>query len=52
MTDSHWQKTIWKLVTNPTLEVIATIVVVLLATWFLIQTDAGTNGVTVLFGRK
>jgi hypothetical protein len=50
-----WQKTIWKIVTNPAIEVVATLVVVLVATWYLILTDAvqpGVNVPPVLFGRK
>jgi ABC-type nickel/cobalt efflux system permease component RcnA len=34
-----WQKTLWKIVSNPAFEVIAAIVVVLFAAWIVIQTD-------------
>ena len=35
---------LWKIVTNPAFEVIATIVVVLLATWYVIGSEALTLG--------
>lgn len=39
--DVHdWHKQVWKAVTNPAVEVIAAIVVVLLATWVVVQTEA------------
>ena len=34
-----WPKTLWKIVTNPTVEVVAAIVVVLLATWVVVQAE-------------
>jgi hypothetical protein len=34
---TDWQKTLWKIVANPALEVVAAIVVVLFASWILIQ---------------
>ena len=37
--DHEWQKTLWKIVRNPTVEVVAAIVVVLLATWIVVQTE-------------
>jgi hypothetical protein len=36
---SDWQKVIWKVVTNPAVEVLAAIVAVLLAAWIVIETD-------------
>lgn len=36
---NDWQKTIWKILTNPTFKVIAAIVVVVLATWLIVQTE-------------
>ncbi|HET9576354.1 MAG TPA: hypothetical protein VFP44_00915 [Usitatibacter sp.] len=36
---SEWHKTVWKVVTNPAIEVIAAIVVVLLAAWVVVQTE-------------
>ena len=38
-----WQKTLWKIARNPTLEVVAAIVVVLLAAWLAIQTELDTK---------
>ncbi|MEO5677279.1 MAG: hypothetical protein ABIQ84_07005 [Usitatibacter sp.] len=35
-----WQNAIWKLLTNPAFEVVAAIVVVLMAAWFVIDTEA------------
>ena len=35
-----WQKTIWKILRNPAFEVIAAIVVVVFATWLIVQTEA------------
>jgi hypothetical protein len=34
-----WQNAIWKILTNPAFNVMAAIVVVLLAAWFVIDTD-------------
>ena len=34
-----WPKTLWKIVTNPMVEVAAAIVAVLLATWVAVVTD-------------
>ncbi len=52
---NDWQGTLWKLVTNPAIEVVAAIVVVLIAAWIVIDTDAlqgGTHQFPVLFGHK
>ncbi|HUP29897.1 MAG TPA: hypothetical protein VM122_06975 [Usitatibacter sp.] len=38
-TISTWQKALWKFVTNPTVEVVAAIAVVLVAAWVVVQTD-------------
>ena len=35
-----WQNAIWKIVTNPAIEVIAAIVLVLLAAWVVVGSDA------------
>lgn len=35
-----WQNAIWKLLTNPAFEVVAAIVLVLIAAWFVIDTEA------------
>jgi hypothetical protein len=37
---SDWHKQVWKALTNPAVEVIAAIVVVLLATWVVVQAEA------------
>ena len=38
---SDWQKTrLWKIVSNPAIEVVAAIVAVLIATWLVITTEA------------
>ena len=37
---SGWQRTLWKIVSNPAIEVVAAIVVVAFATWIVIQTEA------------
>jgi ABC-type nickel/cobalt efflux system permease component RcnA len=34
-----WQKTLWKILTNPALEVVAAIVIVLFAAWIVIETE-------------
>ena len=50
-----WQNALWKILTNPATEVVAAIVVVLLAAWFVIGTEAFQNpGPQLLdpFGRK
>jgi hypothetical protein len=51
--DGNWQKKLWKLLTNPAIELVATIAVVMFATWYLIQTEAVAPnlGSAVLFGR-
>jgi hypothetical protein len=37
---SDWQKTLWKIVSNPAFEVVAAIAVVLFAAWIVISTEA------------
>ena len=51
---SQWQKTIIRIVKNPTFEVLAAIVVGLLATWFVVQTevDLRQRPGLVQFGHK
>lgn len=51
--NGNLQKTLWKLLTNPAIELVATIAVVMVATWYLIQTEAVAPnlGSGVLFGR-
>ena len=50
----NWQKTLWKLLTNPAIELVATIALVMFATWYLIQAEAVTPhlGSGVVFGRR
>ena len=50
----HWQRALWKIVTNPTLEVIAAIVVVLVAAWFVVETETQQRvpSFPILFGHK
>lgn len=49
-----WRKILWKIVTNPALEVVVTIAVVLVAAWLLIQTEAvqSSGNLPFLFGHK
>ncbi|HEX4781975.1 MAG TPA: hypothetical protein VH301_14525 [Usitatibacter sp.] len=35
--ESDWQKVLWKIVRNPAFEVVAAIVVVILAAWIVIE---------------
>jgi hypothetical protein len=37
---THWQKVLWKIIRNPAIEVVAAIVVVLFATWLVVQSEA------------
>jgi hypothetical protein len=34
-----WQKKLWKIMTNPTVEVLAAIAVVLVAAWVVVQAE-------------
>ena len=36
---NNWQNALWKILTNPAFEVAAAIVMVLVAAWFVIDTD-------------
>ena len=53
---SQWHKTFIRIVKNPTFEVLAAIVVVLLATWVVVQTEVdlrqNPRAGTVQFGHK
>ena len=51
---SQWQKTIVRIVKNPAFEVLATIAVVVLATWVVVQTevDLRQRPGPVQFGHK
>jgi hypothetical protein len=50
-----WQK-IWKFVTNPTVEVLLAIALVLVSAWVVIETESSStqrkNPFPVLFGHK
>ena len=50
----NWQRAIWKLVTNPAIEMVATILVVMVATWYVVDTQVSypERGVPVPFGRR
>jgi len=37
---SDWQKTLWKIVSNPAFEVVAAIAVVVVTAWVVISTEA------------
>ena len=39
-----WQNALWKILTNPAFEVVAAMVVVLLAAWVVIWSEAFQNG--------
>lgn len=49
-----WQKALWKIVSNPAIEVVAAIVIVLLSVWIVVQTDTEqrSSHVPVLSGLK
>jgi len=51
---SHWQKTLWKIVRNPAVEVVAAIVLVLIAAWVVIDTETERHAplFPLLFGHK
>jgi ABC-type nickel/cobalt efflux system permease component RcnA len=36
----EWRKSLWKILTNPTFEVVAVLLVVLLAAWVIVQTES------------
>ena len=46
----NWQRWIWRLLSNPAIEVVATLVVVMVAAWFLIE--SGPRDAFPLFGRR
>jgi hypothetical protein len=54
MEANEWHKAVWKVVTNPAIEVMAVIVVVLLAAWVVVETevDQRTPAMPVIFGVK
>lgn len=52
---TDWQKTLWKIVTHPTFEVVAAILVVVLAAWIVVQTQMDLRhdraSLPLLFGK-
>jgi hypothetical protein len=53
-TSSHWYKKLWKILSNPTFDVIAAMVVVIFAAWIVIQTESEEKrpAFPVLFGNR
>ncbi|MFL5520007.1 MAG: hypothetical protein ACJ8B6_03655 [Gemmatimonadales bacterium] len=49
--NGQWRKTIWKYLSDPTVGVVATLVVVLIAAWFVVQPGGLHPGAFALFGR-
>lgn len=49
-----WQKTLWKILSNPAIEVVAAIVIVLVSVWIVVQTDTEqrSSHVPVVSGLK
>ena len=46
----NWHRTLWKLLSNPAIELVVTIALVMVATWYLIQ--AGPYDALPVFGRR
>lgn len=44
------RRRLWKLLTNPAIDLVVTIVLVMIATWYLI--DAGPTDAFPVFGRR
>ena len=40
LTGNLWLKTLWKIMTHPAVEMLAAIVLVILATWLVVSTEA------------
>jgi hypothetical protein len=40
LTGNLWLKTLWKIVTHPAVEMLAAIVLAVLATWLVVSTEA------------
>jgi hypothetical protein len=53
-TTTEWQKALWKIVSNPAIEVLAAIVVVLFAAWIVVESEVEHNNryLPVPFGHK
>lgn len=51
---TQWQKALWKIVSNPAIEVVAAIVVVLLAAWIVVDSEVEHNNryLPVPFGHR
>ena len=49
---NDWHRTLWKLLTNPGAELVATLAVVMVATWYLIQAGPYDPLAVPLFGRR
>ena len=47
-----WHRIIWKLVTNPAIEIVVTIALVMVATWYLVQAEPLDPTAFPLFGRR
>jgi hypothetical protein len=49
----NWQKILWKIVSNPAIEVVAAIAVVLVSAWVVIETDKDQRNshVPILVGK-
>jgi hypothetical protein len=49
-----WQKALWKILTNPAVELVAAIVVVMIAVWVVVETEAEHRGTAfpLVFGHK
>ena len=52
-TKTHWYKKLWKILLNPTLDVVAAMVVVIFAAWIVIESESQQkHPYPVLFGNK
>jgi hypothetical protein len=53
-TTTEWLKALWKIVSNPAIEVLAAIVVVLFAAWIVVESEVEHNNryLPVPFGHK
>lgn len=50
---NHWYKKLWKILSNPTLDVIVAMVVVILAAWIVIESETQQkHPYPVLFGNR
>ena len=50
-----WHKTLWKVVSNPAIEVVVAILAVLVAAWFVVQTEVENRNalqIPFLFGHE